>query len=313
MPTDRRDRAPLSHLDTVRRSKLRPNRLALAAAALALAGFTAAPLDEARAGDASVDATYGATFAGFPVGTGNLSFALGQSGEYTATIGASVTGLASLISNRSASASASGRAAWGAVSPKSYSLDISGGPVPNHVSMALAHNAVTSLDATEIRLPGWDNRIPVTAQHKRGVVDPLGAFVVSMPRGRDPLSPEVCNRTLKVFDGRARYDLRLVYGARTEVKGEAGSYSGPAIICAVGYRPIAGFRQLSAEELRAERNIEFSIVFVPVGTTGVLLPHKLVIGTPSGTLVVTAHRFEVRGATTRTAEAPEMTASTRAR
>jgi len=116
-----------------------------------------------------------------------------------------------------------------------------------------------------------------------------------MKPNKDPLTPDACNRTLKIFDGRVRYDLHLVYGAKSDVTGDASSYSGPAIICAVAYRPIAGQRILPPEVQKFESNIEFSIWFVPVGSTGILLPHRILIQTQSGLLTVTATKFVVHG------------------
>jgi hypothetical protein len=95
-----------------------------------------------------------------------------------------------------------------------------------------------------------------------------------------------------IFDGRVRYDLRLVYGAVSDVRGPAGSYTGKALICAVNYKPIAGFRQLTEEERKFEESIEFSIWFVPVGETGLMLPHRVLVGTPVGLLIVKADRFQ---------------------
>lgn len=268
------------------------------AGALFAAGVMLASPAALAAGEASVEATYFATLSGFSVASGTLNFALDGSGDYRASLGAQVNGLAALLSPRAASASASGRAHSGNTLSKNYALNITGGPIPNAVNMTFAGGSVASVSATEIRPAGPDLRVPVTAAHKRGVIDPLGAFVVAMPNTKDVLTPKVCNRTLKVFDGRVRYDLRLVYGAKTDVRGGPGSYTGPAVICAVNYRPIAGFRPLSSEQQRFERNIEFSIWFVPVGATNVLIPYKVVVGTPMGLLTVTASRFEVKGSRT---------------
>ncbi|MEJ1160356.1 DUF3108 domain-containing protein [Prosthecomicrobium sp. N25] len=279
--------------------RLSYRRAALAGAALAVLGSTPA-LAQTR-----VVANYDANLSGFSVASGELSFDLSGGGDYQASLGARVVGFAAMMGNRSAQASAAGKAQPGNTLSRSYALAVNGGPIANVVSMTFAGGSVASLTATELRTAGADQRIPVTAQHKRGVVDPLGAFVVTVPSANDALTPKVCNRTLKVFDGRVRYDLRLVYGAKTEIRGGAGSYSGPAVICSVGYRPIAGFRPLSPEQARFERNLEFSIWFVPVGQTNVLIPYKVVIGTQMGLLTVAASRFEVTGS--RTAEAADRT------
>ncbi len=274
-------------------------------AGLALVGLAtqivaAGPVPAASA-ESTLEATYAATLAGFPIGGGTLTFGVAPNGEYRAALDAQIRGVAAVIANRSASAAASGRAAGDAVTSRGYRLAIDGGPMPNHVDMAFSGNAVTQISATELRFPGWDRRIPLLPEHKRGVIDPLAAFVLAVPPGKDPMSPGVCNHTARVFDGRVRYDLRMVYGARMEVQANEG-YSGPALVCAVNYKPIAGYRPLSPEEEKFERNLEFSIWVVPVAGANVMIPYKIVVATPVGLLQVYAHHFETKA--TRTAEGP---------
>ena len=268
----------------------------------ALAG--AAP---AIAAEATIEASYAATLGGFPVGSGTLSFGLGDGGDYRAAIDARISGLAAVVANRTASATATGRVAGDTIASRGYRLAIDGGQIPNHVDMDFAGGAVTQVAATELRYPGWDRRVPLKPEHKRGVIDPLAAFVIAVPPGKDPMAPANCNHTARVFDGRVRYDLRMVYGSRMEVQGREG-YAGPALVCAVNYKPIAGYRPLSPEEEKFERNLEFSIWFVPVAGTGVMIPYKVVVGTPVGLLQVYAHRFDVKGV--RTAAAAEEVTTT---
>ena len=261
----------------------------------------------AGAGEATVRAKYSATLAGFPVGTGSLDFAIDDGGAYRASIDARISGLATVVANRTASASASGRAHGDGIASRGYSLAIDGGSWPNHVDMGFSGGTVTQVSATELRFPGWDRRVPLKPEHKRGVIDPLAAFVIAVPPGKDAMNPSNCNHTARVFDGRVRYDLRMVYGSRMEVQGREG-YSGPALVCAVNYRPIAGYRPLSPQEEKFERNLEFSIWFVPAGGSKVMIPYKVVVGTPVGLLQVYAHRFDVTGL--RTAEASSEPATT---
>ena len=273
-----------------------------------LAASLTAPAD---AGDATLKATYAATLAGFPIGSGTLDFGIGGDGDYRASLDARVAGLATVVANRTATASASGRAAGDAVASRGYRLAIDGGAIPNHVDMSFAGGAVTQVAATELRFPGWDRRVPLKPEHKRGVIDPLAAFVIAVPPGKEAMNPANCNHTAKVFDGRVRYDLRMVYGARMEVQG-TGGYSGPALVCAVNYRPIAGYRPLTPEEEKFERNLEFSIWFVPVAGASVMIPYKVVVGTPVGLLQIYAHRFDVSGdQTVTTAGEPATTGTVR--
>jgi len=278
------------------RSLFRSGSSATRALLLALLAATGPSIatPAALAEEVTVDADYSASISGFPIANGSLQFKLNGS-AYDARINAQVSGLAALIASRTAVGNATGHVEGSRISPESYSLSIAGGQSVNEVAETFSDNKVVALAATELHLAGWDERVPLLPSHKQGVVDPLGAFILPTPAGKDPLAPAACNRTLKIFDGRVRYDLHLVYGARNDIAGDPGSYSGPAIVCAVAYRPIAGQRILSPEQQKFERNIEFSIWFVPVGSTGLLLPHRIVIETQSGLLVVNASRFVVHG------------------
>lgn len=281
--------------------------------AIGLGTQIAATIPSTASADATIAASYAATLAGFPVASGNLTFGIADGGDWKADLDAQVRGLASVIANRTATATASGHVTPAGIASRDYRLAIDGGNMPNHVDMDFSGGAVTQVTASELRFPGWDRRVPLKPEHKRGVVDPLAAFLLSVPHGKDPMNPSMCDHTARVFDGRVRYDLRMVYGARMEVQGREG-YAGPALVCAVSYRPIAGYRPLSPEEERFERNLEFSIWFVPVAGTDVMLPYKVVIGTPFGLLQVYAHRFEVKGTRageTTATEEPATTASVR--
>lgn len=270
-------------------------------AALGLAVAIVAPGWSAALADTTVKASYVATLGGFPVGSGTLDFGFSAGGDFRGNLDAQVRGLAAVVANRTASASMSGKASGTQVNSLAYQLAIDGGPEPNHVDMAFSGGAVKQLEATELHFPGWDRRVPLLPEHKKGVVDPLSAFVLPLASGRDPLDAANCEHTARVFDGRVRYDLRMTYGTKMEVLGKEG-YTGPALVCAVAYRPIAGFRPLSPAEEKFERNLEMSIWFVPVAGANVLIPYKVVVGTPFGLLQVYAHAFTVKGG--RTAEAP---------
>lgn len=244
--------------------------------------------------DSTVKADYVATLGGFPVGSGTLEFGIDPSGEYRAGLTAQVRGLAAIIANRSVTAAASGKAGAKDVASAAFNLAIDGGAEPNHVSMTFGSGgAVKDHSATTLHFPGWDRRVPLLPEHKKGVIDPLAAFVLASAPGRDPMDAANCDHTAKVFDGRVRYDLRMTYGTKMEVQGKEG-YAGPALVCAVAYRPIAGYRPLSPAEEKFERNLEMSIWFVPVAGANVLLPYKVVVGTPFGLLQVYAHTLEAK-------------------
>ena len=105
------------------------------------------------------------------------------------------------------------------------------------------------------RWPG-DDRVPVTAEHRRDVVDPLTAWLIPAGR-RHGLARAACERTLPIFDGQRRYDLKLAFKRMDKVKADEG-YHGPALVCAVTFQPVAGHRasEHAGQILAGGREIE---------------------------------------------------------
>lgn len=272
-----------------------PSAASKAVKAMATAGLASAlilAVGAVRADETRVTVNYAASLGAFAIGNGTLNFKVDKD-DYRADIGANVAGLAKIFSSRTAVASTVGSTNRSGILPKAYQLTIQGGQMMSAVRMALTGGNVTDVDATPVRQTG--DRVPLLPSHKKGVIDPVSAFVLPLAKGADPFDRNNCNRVQKVFDGRVRYDLRLVYGAKSLIESKSPTdYSGPALVCAVAYRPIAGFRQLTEAERKFEENIEFSIWFVPIAGSNVMLPHRVHIGTPYGLLTVHATRFEVK-------------------
>ena len=53
--------------------------------------------------------------------------------------------------------------------------------------------------------------MPLTEAHRRGVADPMSASLLRVPGNGSTFVPQVCQRTVAVFDGRMRYDLQLAF------------------------------------------------------------------------------------------------------
>ena len=70
------------------------------------------------------------------------------------------------------------------------------------------------------------DRVPLTEAHRRGVSDPMTASLMRVPGNGDTVVPQACQRTLSIFDGRMRYDLKLAFKRLDKVKTEKG-YQGP--------------------------------------------------------------------------------------
>jgi hypothetical protein len=156
------------------------------------------------------------------------------------------------------------------------------------VKLVIDGGNVTALSASEPK-PHPD-RVELTEAHRRGIVDPLTALLV--PRAGDGAPNEAaCRRTIAVFDGRRRFDLKLAFKRMDTVKAERG-YAGPAVVCAVTFQPVAGHRSSSTMVKFLSQGRDIEMAFVPVAGTRLLAPFRITIVSMLGNLVVQANRFE---------------------
>ncbi len=153
-------------------------RLLLAAACPA-AGVASAP---AVAADKTLKAGYIITIAGITIGKANAEGRFTDTG-YAATISGSTYGISRFVSDAQAVLAGNGRIRGTHVLPATYNLETSEKGFQTHVSMAMRGGSIVDLTAAPHLLPAPD-RVPVTPDHKRNVVDPVGAFVVAVNRAR---------------------------------------------------------------------------------------------------------------------------------
>ena len=117
-------------------------------------------------------------------------------------------------------------------------------------------------------------RVPLTDEHRKGILDPMTASLLTTPGAGNPLAPEACQRTVAIFDGRMRYDLRLAFKRMDHVKADKG-YAGPVVVCAVYFTPIAGYIPMRSaiRYLAKQRDIEAWLA--PIAGTRVLVPFRV--------------------------------------
>ncbi|MBN9581708.1 MAG: DUF3108 domain-containing protein [Afipia sp.] len=236
-----------------------------------------------------VDAKYQASLAGLPIGKGAWVVEIADDRFSTAVSGAA-TGLMKSIGGGNGTGTSQGKIVAGQLVPQSYVSTVNYGKKAETIRIALAGGNVKDA-AIEPEPPVTPDRIPVTDAHRRNVLDPMTGALLKVGGNGDPLSPEACNnKTISVFDGRMRYDLRLDF-KRMDMVRVAKGYHGPVVVCAVYFTPIAGYvpDRYSIKYVAAQRNME--IWFAPVAGTRVLVPFRISIPTPLGTGVIEATEF----------------------
>ncbi len=245
----------------------------------------------ASAGNATVSALYYISVAGLAVGRANVDVSFSDT-RYTAAIKGSTRGLIRLVSDAQAILTGSGRISGNQVLPANYTLETKDGDFETHVDMAMRGGSIVTLDA-EPSLRAAPDRVPVTARHKRRVVDPVAAFIVALGKSTQADGQHVCHRTVPVFDGWQRYDVSLYYKETRTIDGHGDSYSGDVIVCGARYVPIAGHRTSGESVQYMADNKRLEIWLAPVEDAAVLLPYRVVIGTQVGDLVISARKFVV--------------------
>lgn len=260
----------------------------LRALALTLGLATALPM-AARAESFTID--YDISLIGFPIGQATLS-GNADPGTYRLELNAKLTGLASIIRGGQGTAIATGGGLPGRIVPSSYQLNVSGGGQALTMRMGLAGGNVGAITIDPPFEPRPD-RVPVLDAHKRGVLDPVSAFLMPVP-GRAPiLDAASCNRTLPVFDGGGRFDVSLRFKETTTLK--IKGYDGPALLCDVRYTPISGHRaERKSVQFMAE-NRDIQVLLIPVGGSRIIIPARIMLRTMIGMLVIDARRMSTGG------------------
>jgi hypothetical protein len=256
----------------------------------ALAGGLAAP---ARAADGQVSASYDITIGGIAFAKGNLVVKV-EKEAYTARIGYRTAGVGKVVSGAKGEAMSTGSIKGDRPAAATYNLSGTGEKKDARIVMALAGGVIKSLEQ-EPPLKVDPDRIPVGPQHRQGVVDPLSAVLMPVKAKDGTLGPTACDRTLPVFDGWTRYDVKLSYKSADTIQ-KAG-YAGPSVTCAARWLPVAGHKPDKESTKFMVDNRDIEVTLVPAAETSVLIPIRISVMTRTGLLVVDADRFTIIGET----------------
>lgn len=262
----------------------------------ALAGFllSLAVTTGAHA-QARLDARYAVTLGGIKLGEGSWQVDLTED-RFSAEAKGSTSGVAQLFSSGQGTTSSRGNIKNGQFVPVNYSLFVKWGKRSEDLRMKIRDGGVKELSIMPPAIEHPD-RIRVTEAHRRNVLDPMTGALLRVQGKGDLMAPEVCKQHAPIFDGRMRYDLTLAYKRIEQV--QTAGYSGPALVCAIYFAPLAGYvpNRSAVKYLIDQRDMETWLV--PVAGTRVLIPFKVVIPTPIGQGVLQATQLAVSPLPTR--------------
>jgi hypothetical protein len=225
---------------------------------------------------------------------GNIGLKTSFSGDgYSAVSRLKTAGVVNSFYEAIIDASSTGKVAGPALLPAQYNS--------NTVNEKQSQKVDLTYTASGIDLfaePAYNTeRFPVSADQKRNTLDPLSGIVYSIS-GISRSSARPCGDTVRVFDGRRRYDIDFKYVGPDNLKSAEG-YSGPAIKCTVTYRQIAGFKP-NLNKGRALPTI--TTWFAPIESVSggpvknFHVPVKFMSETPYGVALGHARKITVDGA-----------------
>jgi hypothetical protein len=249
--------------------------------------MTAAAWQDPARAQGKLEATYVITFARISVGDVTMTADLKEN-DYAVAMTGRAGGMMRMLANGEASLTARGNVKDGRPEARNFASKIMSEDESQDVTMAIEEGNVTELAVTP---PSGNGGVQVTKTDRQGIIDPLTAMLVPAGAAGEDLAQDACRRTLPIFDGHHRYDLKLTFKRVDKVSAEKG-YTGPAIVCNLGYQPIAGHRASNPLVKYLAGGSEMEIVLAPVAGTRVLAPFGLSVGSMLANLVIRANRFE---------------------
>lgn len=259
--------------------------IAVAAAAL--------PLERAIAADANwpsqVSAVYRLSFNGFDVGvyhfdahfTGKSYSAIGKT-EVSALFGAF-----KWVGNFSGSGTIEGAGPR----PAAFEMRYKSKKKVTSVKIVFADAGVSSVALVPNKKPSHE-AIKLKPENLKNVFDPMAASIAMS----DANPSDACNRTIPVFDGKVRYDLRLSFKRREPIaERHPSGQPKELVVCRVKYIPIAGHKPKDFDKPWIDyNNIEIALRAVP--KAGIYVPYRVKIPSSIGPAVMTADTINITAA-----------------
>jgi hypothetical protein len=247
----------------------------------------AAPLGDHACAEGNLDASYTISFARIRVGDITATVVFGDT-EYAMSASGRAGGFMKVLMDGEGSFTTRGTITDGHPVPTNFSSKIVSNAETSDVTMVLDEGSVKELAAAPLPSSG---RVPVTEANRQGIVDPLTAMLFSAAAAGEGLSQEACRRTLPIFDGHQRYDLKLAFKRMDKVTAEKG-YAGPVVVCSLRYEPIVGHSASNSLVKYLSEGREMEMALAPIAGTRLLAPFRLSVVSMLANLVIEANRFE---------------------
>lgn len=236
-----------------------------------------------------VSAVYKLSFAGFGVGDYRFNAQFDKNG-YVATGHTKVSALFGTF-KWVGDFSGNGALDPAGIRPSAFEMRYKTKKKVTSVKIGFTGPGVTSITLLPKKPPSPE-AVKLKPDNLKNVFDPMAAMIAVS----DANPADACNRTLPVFDGKVRYDLRLSFKGREPVKDRNPSgQPKELVVCRVKYVPIAGHKPKEFEHPWIDyNNIEIALRAVP--KAGIYVPYRVTIPSTLGNAVMTADTINITAA-----------------
>lgn len=227
----------------------------------------------------SFSADYSVTLLGLPIARARFD------STFTAdrfTIDGSLTssGIARIFDRTTGTTRVEGSIGRDGARPRTFQSRYESGRKKSRTTIRFARGAVASFENTPEPKRG-ETWVPVAQDHLRAALDPLSSTLI---RTSDPNA--VCDRTIRVFDGEMRANLKLSPRSPADSRG--------LVTCNAHFVPVSGYRKGRRQIDFLQNESRITITFAPLGATGFFTPVDASVGTQIGPVRITARRIEAR-------------------
>lgn len=217
-------------------------------------------------------ANWSVSLLGLPLARAELTLSV-DGDRYTAKLAWRTVGVVGFLAGAKGRIGAEGRFTDQRIDPAHYTLSGGSASRPSTVGIDLRDHRVVSAAVEPPSRPSRD-LVPLADTHRIGIVDPLSAAL--LPGG----TGSACSRTLSIFDGWSRYDVRLSAGSGKAAP--VAGIDGPLETCAVRWVPIAGHRAEHANVRRLAAETDLSVTLARPPGLPFRLPVRAGAATPFG-------------------------------
>jgi Protein of unknown function (DUF3108) len=237
---------------------------------------------------AKLEAQYTATLLGLPIGHISWTIDLNNS-RFSSVATGSIAGFLRLFLDAQGSVVADGRLTNGKPAASNFQLKLLAGKWSDEIGIVFSGNRAkeTVLPTSSSPSPAY---VPIKDADRVGASDPMTALIVYVGGNGATTVPQACERTVAIFDGHTRYDLRLAF-ERFGVAHPTEGYQGEVVVCSAKFLPVAGYdpKHFLVTYLAAQHETE--IWLAPLSGTRLLVPYRASISTPMGVGILEATKF----------------------